>query len=313
MSTQGFPVAAALQERWFKGMALAFTDDMKMGKKDGKKIDYTALPPEQYLLASSGDKVSPTVAWAKKSVVARQLHDRLVGTWNSASEIDKNGKSRREKTHKLLAERLSSLISNGAPVDNKAGFAIGDMAALAHQQERLYVQTERIHLDLTSDKVDDYFAAFADAQWRLCIFGWATPAKGNKFAFDVSIYNYGVYLFDTYDFLGFQPLGFWNRNGVFLDDDGTAGLLLTAPNIKTAEPSLNDYLVAPDDKYYEVENADYRDYRSATNKGGDFYVFSDIVWHISPQEAAFDGNFEGPPLGVQPKVLDVFLGVAPVL
>ena len=35
----------------------------------------------------------------------------------------------------------------------------------------------------------------------------------------------------------------------------------------------------PDDRYFDVENEDFREYRMIFNKGGDFVIYSDIQWH----------------------------------
>lgn len=32
----------------------------------------------------------------------------------------------------------------------------------------------------------------------------------------------------------------------------------------------------PDDRYYEIENQDFREYRKKFNRGGDFIVYSDV-------------------------------------
>ena len=39
---------------------------------------------------------------------------------------------------------------------------------------------------------------------------------------------------------------------------------------------LNTRHKMPDDRYYEIENQDFREYRKKFNRGGDFIVYSDV-------------------------------------
>ena len=35
----------------------------------------------------------------------------------------------------------------------------------------------------------------------------------------------------------------------------------------------------PEDRFFEVENADFREYRDKFKRGGDFVIFSDVKWY----------------------------------
>ena len=74
----------------------------------------------------------------------------------------------------------------------------------------------------------------------------------------------GVYIRDSFDFEGNQPLGCWSDGQPMMFSPvllpGTAGGMVFVPEL----------MLTP------VGNRDFREWRQRTGKGGDFLVFSDV-------------------------------------
>jgi hypothetical protein len=115
--------------------------------------------------------------------------------------------------------------------------------------------------DLLRDPLDDLFGALARYNLRILAAGRITPAEGSEYL--VSVLQIGVYLRDTYDFNDpakkldepktwiSQPLGYWNE---------------TTKQVSKWPGSGFDL----------VSNSDFRAWRKAHGKGGDFEIFSDL-------------------------------------
>jgi hypothetical protein len=69
----------------------------------------------------------------------------------------------------------------------------------------------------------------------------------------VTITDVGVYLRDSYDFNGDQHLGFWD------DSDNSVSTLNFLSGTR-------------------VTNEDFRVWRNANGRGGDFLIYSDVWW-----------------------------------
>jgi hypothetical protein len=111
------------------------------------------------------------------------------------------------------------------------------------------------------DEVDDMFAALANFNLRAVIRGTVTPLSAGKHR--VAIDAVGIYVRDSYDFNGDQHLGYWN--------------------------DTTDYGGKNPFKGTGVTNQDFRDWRSANSRGGDFLVYSDLkVVPVNPKENAFE-------------------------
>jgi hypothetical protein len=83
----------------------------------------------------------------------------------------------------------------------------------------------------------------------------------------------GFYIRDHYDFNGLQYLGTWTEDRVLTKAE-TAFTL-----------SLHGQLVLrlKEGPFAAVTNGDFRDYRDKIGKGGDFIIYSDVLWKKSGQ------------------------------
>jgi hypothetical protein len=103
------------------------------------------------------------------------------------------------------------------------------------------IQHEQV--DIPS-KVDDMFCALGHFSIYVMVKGVATNDA-------INITDIGLCVMDSYDFNGFQPLGFWNN--------------LT--NYGGFDPLDGTY----------VSNASFRAYRKKSGMGGDYLVYSDLI------------------------------------
>ncbi|MBR3924170.1 MAG: hypothetical protein IKJ45_13715, partial [Kiritimatiellae bacterium] len=109
------------------------------------------------------------------------------------------------------------------------------------QVEADYINTRQV--GSMFDSLDDMMAALGRFNLRIAVSGYV---KG-KCAFVTSV---GVYVRDSYDFVGDQSLGYWNNHTNYAGRNFFRG-----------------------DK---VSNASFREHAKKTGKGADFLVYSDI-------------------------------------
>jgi hypothetical protein len=98
------------------------------------------------------------------------------------------------------------------------------------------------------DPLDDMYAALGKSVFRIAVQGTAFPLKGGRH--QITIQSVGIYLWDSYDFNGEQELGFWDFKTGDVGRTPASGTLVT--------------------------NADFRAWRTANGRGGDYYVYSDV-------------------------------------
>jgi hypothetical protein len=104
--------------------------------------------------------------------------------------------------------------------------------------------------------LDDLGAALGRFVYKVAVRGQIRASKAG--ALTVKINGVGIYIRDSYDFEGSQFLGYWHT------DDNTVTKM---PRIRLTSPLDSENLVT---------NDNFRAYRKATGKGGDFLVFSDV-------------------------------------
>lgn len=218
---------------------------------------------------STPDTTTITMDWALKFGRAKDVYDKLV-----EERIWANSLAQAAIT-KMLA--VNKLLGN-------ARQAFGNFAHSVPILHSNHIQHRPVKNYLYFDGMT---AALADFTFRVVVAGSVEPIALPNYR--VQIEKVGVYVFDSFDFEGFQPLGFWR------DDPG-------------------DYDVSkfPLPGYDAVTNRTFRDWRREFSQGGDFEVFSDLrIINRSPpdtfQIVAPFGSF-APTLPTDPMVVpDDFL------
>jgi Family of unknown function (DUF6402) len=172
--------------------------------------------------------------WALTFPRARNVYDQLM-----RDRIWANPAGQAEVVKML--RRKSLLVVGGT---------FGNLGLPVQSQDRDYVTQRVVEFALMYDPLDDMSAALANFAFRVLVAGSVAAGTGGT-GYRVTISEVGVYIRDSYDFVGFQPLGFW--------DDST-----------------NTVQKGPFWGGVPVFNSDFQDWRTAHSAGGDFLVYSDI-------------------------------------
>lgn len=198
------------------------------------------------------------MSWIIKNPEVSEKIAELNGSWNSVNGI----------------RRLKKLLIN-AGWDGKNCVFLGrnkdvlDLGATS--------QVNIISVGVFFDTVDDWYGAIGNATLKIAVSGFTTTFDGEPYFIVESV---GFYLKDTYDFLSDEKwtkfslselLGIWSQSGVL---DKAKSVLYIDSYTKGAF----GYLARNFSVYVPVSNDDFRLWQKKHNTGGDFIVFSDVLW-----------------------------------
>jgi|GEM_PF-1172976 len=235
MRANHWETGAQLMEQWFANPNYTYPD-----------ADLTNDPKRKY-----NDEIV-TMAWAKGFPRAKKVYDAM---WS-----DKIYSNQAAKT--LLEDKLREkafFVKNTTRSFGDLGQAINTI----NRDEEFYIQSREVgsHFHSIVNEWDGMHAALARFTFRMAIEGEVVHKgrEDNFFDFtedelyEVKIKRVGIYLRDSYDFIGnqFGDLGYWNKV------DNTVA--------KTGG-----------ENFHKVTNADFRQWRDENDRGGDFTVYSDI-------------------------------------
>jgi hypothetical protein len=262
MQGQNWPVAAACMRRWFNGPAWTLPQNVKIGATP--MADLPAYALETGILKMD---------WALGFDRVKTAHQRLTsGLWNDAKALQQ------------LSARVLNQANSGAGKGKKDGesWSFGDLT-----QPVKYLagtaQTNFLTVGALNDPLDDFYGAVGKGSLDVVVSGNVVRQKTGRFV--ITVTSLGVYLRDTYDFNGDQPLGVWTQGGI---DRTTFDQIVNAdvwkyPPIALVpppppRPGVKRPPLAPDDPTakFSVANSDFNKYRSLTGKGGDFVNISDL-------------------------------------
>lgn len=170
----------------------------------------------------------------------------------------------------LLRERVKRQ-SGGR---RSACWQFGDLskpASVLHETCQVNFMT----LGSLSDPMNDFFGAMGEAQLTIAVSGMVTTDAQGKHS--ISIKELGLYLRDAYDFndrgvnrFYSQPLGYWGFTGVQKSSQGRG-------NVEIEEKWAEEDAATVNAHKYDVQNADFRRWRTRFQRGGDFMVLSDVL------------------------------------
>ena len=198
---------------------------------------------------SSPDTTTVTMNWVLGFPRARQVYDNLI-----RERIWQNDAGKR-RVREVLGKK--NLLGSGASSFDGTRRPIP-------QLEDEYVNYRPVSASLTSDPLDDLFAGLANFNLRVVIAGQVEPVSGQPGKFRVTVARVGVYVQDSYDF-----------------NDDPAGL---NPKTWVSQPlgvwdeTTNKVSKAPFSGGVYVTNETFRAWRTANHNGGDFLVFSDVLF-----------------------------------
>ncbi|HEY4292366.1 DUF6402 family protein [Luteibacter sp.] len=117
-----------------------------------------------------------------------------------------------------------------------------------------------------SDPLDDMYGSLGMATLKVALIGEAKRDPRSQ-RVTIRATHAGYYIRDTYDFNGFQFLGTWTKTGV---------LHSIQPPLPLTSHGVISHLGK--EPVSHVFNHDFESYRRVTGLGGDFIVYSDVVW-----------------------------------
>ncbi|WP_158226594.1 DUF6402 family protein [Pseudomonas congelans] len=267
MDSLGWKVSAALMRKWFSSSAREMTLDEKLGR----------TPPSKYpsaLVDTTTVKLDWILSFERaKAVYQSALSSSLFGTYGFDIPEARDQLARRIKRAGLFTTRVEVFGDLSSP----------PIWQHEHWQFRLFkidtTQIDRGKIFLSG--LDDLFGALASFGLYLSAVGTVTPdteivdtgsaCKLVVKTYQIEITHIAVYARDTYDFIGAQYLGHWNKDGVEVVFN-----YILEEKIGTLNPSDYQPSGDPPDMKLPVGNWSFNEYRKKHNKGGDMLIFSDL-------------------------------------
>lgn len=249
MRNMGWGTAAALMQRWFDSTAWEMPGSWK---------DTNLQPAPMSIPDAQCDQRIVTMDWAMKFERCRRAVEVAESRLTTPAAVEQ------------LKKQLKQARSKG---DYPRSLGFYGMSAL---QMDATSQVNYAPLGGEWDVLDDMYGALGRAIVKVGVVGSAlidkNPVTGiSRLFFRVA--HLGFYIRDQYDFNGLQYLGTWTQRRV----------LTKAETAFSMTPQGRMILRLKDGPFALVTNADFREYRSEAERGGDFILYSDIFWKKTHQ------------------------------
>lgn len=244
MRSMGWDTAAALMQRWFDSPAWQMPDEWKKPKTQPAPMSLSAVHCDDSIVK---------MAWAMKFERCR------------AAIAMAESRLTTENGVKQLKDMLKKANWSGTGL-----LKLGSRNMSAPQMDALS-QINVAPLGDFRDVLDDMYGALGKATVKVGVVGYAFSeenpyTKQVRYLFRVE--DLGFYIRDNYDFKGFQYLGTWTEDRV----------LTKTETVLTMTAHGQVIIRLKDGPFAAVTNGDFREYRNKTDKGGDFVIYSDILW-----------------------------------
>jgi hypothetical protein len=275
MNQMSWPVAAALMTHWFEGEPWPNED----GGMDEEVKSHRQFAPQKYIEDSI-----VKMDWAMQFDRTKNAVDHLRKSWNNTPALKE-----------IRANIKAAFESSPVGV-----YPLSFDGSAVKAEKFGYFNFVTVEFDQWgTDDVNELRGALAN-------FNVHVIAEGRVEVTDKSIVFFptqlAFYLEDSYDFndggivIVSQVLGYWGFGGLIADPaEGFntnmklnremnsiyfgAGAGATPEQVaKKKEDSLRRYRELESKHYILVQNSDFRDYRDAEKKGGDFRVYSDVLY-----------------------------------
>lgn len=251
MEKMGWKVAPQLMRHWFSlKPAYKFTEETKRALL---RSDARTIPNDRF------NDTIVKMAWARP-FIKEELQERML-SWNSPAGIN-------ELRNKLKAAGYSPNMCIPLGMSDSARV----LDATAH--------VNTISVGGLFDTIDDWYGAIGNANLKFAVSGYSGTHQKRPAFF---VERVGVYLKDTYDFVDgnkitTEPLGIWSKNRVLTKAE-------SATYLSSYGAGLYGMLARKWSGFVPVFNRDFRDWQDKHNSGGDFIVFSDVLWlHPLPNQ-----------------------------
>ncbi|MGF6150709.1 DUF6402 family protein [Pseudomonas fluorescens] len=263
MDKMNWPVAAGLMRYWFKGNPWATED----GGMDEHTKNHKKEPRDPYVESSI-----VKMAWVLKFKRANEVFNELRAKWNSPDAL--------VRMRKIFPGNFAGKVDGAYQIK----FENARDAEKFGYTNTIPVRTSNANIFL----LDELRGALANFNMRVIAEGEVIIASG---IISFLVNRLGFYIDDSYDFSDVgnrfsQPLGYWNYDGVadpvtsngsnFLSAMGKAELARTAA--MRGEDVQAMFKDIDGKRYHLIQNSDFSEYRATHGKGGDFTVYSDIMY-----------------------------------
>jgi hypothetical protein len=213
------------------------------------------LPPEmkthengQIYTPANSDQRIVRMAWA-------MMHPRF------KVKLDElRGKVANLPAKSLLQQRL---LAPQWPTSSR--FAFGRLQNTAVELENS-CQSNSLVFGKKIEHLDDMHGSIGVGTLKVALIGEATRKVGTRGIF-LNVTHAGFYIRDNYDFNGFQYLGAWTKNRILTGAQ-------TGMNFPRRDMAHRGAPV----QARHVFNRDFETYRKVTGYGGDYVIYSDVLW-----------------------------------
>ncbi|KAA1181161.1 DUF6402 family protein [Photorhabdus heterorhabditis] len=238
MEKMGWEMAPKLMRHWFNTKpAYTFTEEVKTKYVRGKAID---IPDERI-----NDSIIK-MEWAMKYKQPKDVMSVLINGWASSAGIE-------QLKIQLKKEGVNKELGYEKDIREIDTFSV--------------VNSRRFGSKF--DTIDDWYGAMGNSNMKVAVKGYVDKLNGKDVFVTEQI---GIYLKDTYDFVGAtEPLGIWSKNGILDKVSSVDYAALYATGSWMA-------LWVKYNGYVPVINDSFRKWQKKYNEGGDFIVYSDVLW-----------------------------------
>jgi len=265
MDKIGWPVSAALMRHWFAGKPW----DTPNGGMTREVKTHQLPTPAQYV-----EETIVKMSWVVSYPRAQEVAKVLEANWNNMS------------AQAEIKRHVAAFSAGKAP-----GYYPLRFNGVASKAEAFGYSNSRVveFNQEGDDDLNDLRGALANFNMRVVAEGDVViDAQGIRLVAD----TIGFYAEDSYDFedntLISQPLGFWNFDGIApsvgeaLSKNGTITqqerVLGYQSPFQDDATSNQTFRQLEQGRYYLIQNSSFQKYRDRHKAGGDFTVYSDILY-----------------------------------
>lgn len=166
---------------------------------------------------------------------------------------------------------LKKLVSARTKTIGAGSYPIVNLADPVQLHSEWQFQYEKVEYDYDAGLDDLYGSLGAFALYAALLEGTVTGKQDAASQASLKVTRVGIYMRDTFEFIGAQYLGHWNDKGMAIVPAAAAAAKLSGTEWYLPAYSFDLGIV------YPFNNSDFRAYRTKTKKGGDLMVFSDVL------------------------------------
>jgi hypothetical protein len=270
MDKMGWRVAAAMMRNWFSNPAWRMPSIEREGNIRGKKgnpIIYSTLPPT---------KINETIIKMQWALAYPQVQKAL-------KHLREHNNWCTEKGMELLVKRLKNA---GWIPGVKRPYLLGNPNNSASVLDNT-CQVNYKGFGEYMDTLDDFYGAIFKATLKVAVVGHAAYDPDIHMDF-FKVDKMGFYLRDTYDFNTERwedptiGLGIWSKDRML--SKAETGVFMSMRH--TLNPLTYSTFLAKYSGFVHVRNSDFYRWADKHGTGGDYYVFSDVLWETPTGENA---------------------------